>query len=382
MFDAAIVGAGPAGAATAIHLAERGLRVVLLERSQGDRRKACGEGIFPRGLEELRRLDVHPQVEALGAPLSGVRFHARPYEATATFGAGSRGLGMQRSDLDPLLRRRAVEVGVGLRLGTGVRSLVRGRGRFTGVETEDGERIEAAVVIGADGLRSRVRRLAGLERPQRRRRYGISAHLQLSAPVERFVDIHFHDDAEVYVTPVGPTTVNVAMLFRRGMRAASGGPSEAFRGLLQADASLAGGTLLDEPVAAGPFPAASRRPWRDNLVLVGDAAGFVDAISGEGISTSLLSARACANAVVGHLGGDPEQAFERYARRRGGLARNADLLAHLSLVLSSRPWLARHSVRNLMRQPETFRRLLGVSAGNLRLTDLRARDLLALAAGV
>lgn len=382
MFDAAIVGAGPAGAATAIHLAGRGLRVVLLERSLGDRRKACGEGIFPRGLEELRRLEVHPEVESLGAPLSGVRFHAEPYEATATFGGASLGLGMQRTDLDPLLRRRAVDVGVDLRFGSGVRSLVRGRGRFDGVQTEDGERIEAAVVIGADGLRSRIRRLAGLERPERRRRYGMSAHLQLAGSVEPFVDIHFHDDAEVYVTPVGPSVVNVAMLFRRGMRASSGGPAEAFPGLLQSDTSLASGVLLAEPVAAGPFPAASRRPWRDNLVLVGDAAGFVDAISGEGISTSLLSARVCADAVAGYLDGDSDQAFRRYAKQRGALARNADLLAHLSLVLSSRPWLARHSVRNLMRQPETFRRLLGVSAGDLRLTDLRPRDLLALAAGV
>ncbi|PKN80236.1 MAG: hypothetical protein CVU47_09410 [Chloroflexi bacterium HGW-Chloroflexi-9] len=382
MFDAAIVGAGPAGAATAIHLARRGMRVVLLERTQGDRRKACGEGIFPRGLEELRRLEVHPAVDSLGAPLTGVRFNAAPYQATATFGGGSLALGMQRTDLDPLLRRRAVEVGAELRLGASVRSLVRGPGRFTGVETEDGERIEAAVIVGADGLRSRIRWLAGLDRPQHRRRYGISAHLQLPRPVDPLVDIHFHDDAEVYVTPVGPATVNVAMLFRRGMRSSSGGPTAAFRGLIQSHALLAAGTLLDVPVAAGPFPAASRRPWRDNLLLVGDAAGFVDAISGEGISTSLLSARACADAVVRYLDSDLERSFERYARQRGGLARNADLLAHLSLVLSSRPWLARHSVRNLMRQPETFRRLLGVSAGDLRVADLRPRDLLALTVGV
>ena len=386
--DVAVVGASLAGAATAIHLAEAGHRVVVLERHAEDRRKACGEGLFPRGVAQLERLGLLDEIQRLGQPLAGVRFHAGEHVAEARFGGGgATGLGIQRAHLDPLLRARAREVGVDLRPGVSVRSLLVEGNRLCGVRTASGDEVRARVVVAADGLRSRLRTQAGLDRPASTTRYGVSAHVRLPANAGPFVDVHFEDGFEVYVTPVGGRVVNVAMLLRRrAMPRFAGRLAEAFEEVLGASGVLpVGAALADEPLAAGPFPARSLRAWRQNLVLVGDAAGFLDAISGEGMSTTLVSARRCALAVSEYLvsgsAGDAG-AFRRYDRSRRSLVRNADLLARVSLALSSRPALARHAVRNLSKQPATFERLAGVSAGELRLRALRPRDLWGLALGV
>lgn len=382
MFDVAIVGGGLAGATTASHLAEAGHRVVVLERAHPYHRKACGEGLFPRGVAELERLGLKDAAISAGTELHGVRFHAGPHTAGAAFDERGIGLGIRRSELDPLLRDHAIASGAELR-DVAVRSLLRADNRYEGVVTESGEIIEARVVVGADGLRSRVRQQAGLDRRAAGLRYGVSAHVELRTVPEPYVKVYFDLGHEAYVTPVGGAVVNVAVLMRRAAMHAFGGASlnPAFRAILDRHGEFANCTLLDEPIAAGPFPARSRSEWRDNLVLVGDAAGFFDAISGEGMATTLVSARWCAEAIHGFLAGD-ESAFSRYGSNRRALSRNSDLLARLSLFLSSRPALARHSVRNMQRQPATFARLVGVSAGQLGASDIRPRDLVALAVGL
>ena len=159
-------------------------------------------------------------------------------------------------------------------------------------------------------------------------------------------------------------------------------PSAAFQRELNGHGVLAGAELLDAPVATGPFPAACSRAWRDNLVLAGDAAGFFDGISGEGISAALLSARACAGAVGDVLRTGDRRALRRYDGERRTITRNSDLLARISLILAARPALAHRAVANLARRPQTFARLVAVSTGDLPLGALGARDLLALACGL
>ena len=152
--------------------------------------------------------------------------------------------------------------------------------------------------------------------------------------------------------------------------------------VLRAHAALGEGfELLDEPLAAGPFASSCTRPWRANLVLVGDAAGFFDGISGEGMSLALVSARDCAEATGRFLREGSYDAFREYAARRAALVRNSNLLARVSLALGSRPALARMAVRNLQRQPKTFEKLVAVNSGEAGLSSVRPRDLLALATG-
>jgi flavin-dependent dehydrogenase len=196
--------------------------------------------------------------------------------------------------------------------------------------------------------------------------------------------VHFQGGYEVYVTPVGDRLVNVALLMgRKNAARLSGQVAPAFEAMVGAGAGLPeGARLLDEPLASAPFPTSATRAWRDNLVLVGDAAGFFDGVSGDGISLALQGAKRCAAAVHRYLGdGDPRH-FAAYDRDLRAEARNSTLLARVVLSLASHPAIGRRVLANLRQRPQTLARLVEISQGRLDFKSLRPRDLLALALGV
>jgi menaquinone-9 beta-reductase len=238
--------------------------------------------------------------------------------------------------------------------------------------------------VGADGIGSRMRRAAGLERPGHSTRYGISAHVMLERDAGEVVDIYFERGYEIYVTPVGPRLVNVAVLAERGQLGSLHGDAAGwFERLISGHPALGGQAVVqDDPLVAGPFGVRCTRPWRGNLVLVGDAAGFSDPISGEGMSTSLVSARLCAEAVQRYLATGDEAAFQVYAKARRALVREADVLAKLSLLLAARPVAARLALRYLAGHPQLFARLVATSTGEAPMRLPRPSDLGALVGSV
>lgn len=384
MYDAVVVGGGLAGATTAYHLAVAGRQVLLLERSETYRRKACGEGMFPRGVRELRRLGLLDEVRSQGSELTGVRFHSESTQVEAPFGPGmASGLGIQRTELDHRVLEHARTAGVDVRTGVTVRGLYTAGSVVTGLETSGGA-VAARVVVAADGIGSRLRVQSGLDRPHRGDRYGVSAHVRVDHDPGSLVDVYFHGGYEVYVTPVGGPVVNVAVLAKKRLLGEAHGDLPTwFKGMISRATSEFGADveLLDPPLAAGPFGSACVRPWRRNLVLVGDAAGFFDAINGEGMSLTLVSARDCAAAVSDYLERHDEAAFRRYGERRRALVRNAELLARLSVTLAARPRIARHAIGNMARRPRAFARLVAISAGELPMRALRPSDVRALMIG-
>ncbi|HEY7801946.1 MAG TPA: FAD-dependent oxidoreductase, partial [Dehalococcoidia bacterium] len=234
MHDVVIVGGSVAGASAAIHLARAGHDVLLIERSRDHRRKACGEGVFPAGVRELADLDVLDRLRKNASELGELRFIAGPHIATAPLGRdGAHGLGVQRSLLDPALIGAAEAAGASVRRGIAARGLVRSP-EGVAVRTDAGI-LHARFVIAADGLRSRLRRDAGLERPTRARRYGVSAHVRLLSLDPSRVDVHIERGRELYITPVGGNDANVALLVGRdAMPAFAGDPAAAFRRELDA----------------------------------------------------------------------------------------------------------------------------------------------------
>lgn len=310
--DAVVVGGGPAGLAFAAAAAERGLSVSVLEKGSGPPDKACGEGILPAGLRALDALGVLPLLSPADAvPFREIRWFD-PSGATVHVPLPAPGgLGVRRTALAAALASRAARAGVEVVHGAEVRSHARAGDRVVAT-TAEGRRFEARVLVAADGLASAVRRREGLDAPaSARARYGLRRHFAVP-PWADAVEVHFADGCEAYVTPAGTRRVGVAILFERDAGARYDEMLRRFPGL----AALLDGAPYDSaPRGAGPLARSARARVADRLVLLGDAAGYLDAVTGEGVSLALGCALDLAallpDALARGAGADALRPYER-----------------------------------------------------------------------
>jgi flavin-dependent dehydrogenase len=379
--DVAVVGGGPAGLAAAIAAAGRGFSVVVIERRGWPQDKACGEGLMPSGLHALERLGVRALLDpAECAPIVGVRYVQEDGSvADAHFPKESGGgLGIRRLALSAALLRRAREAGVELRAGAQARGVVRRSDRIE-VVLEEGDPIAARLVVAADGLASPLRRAEGLELPPNGpQRFGVRRHYRRPA-WSPFVEVHFADGFEAYVTPAGAERVGVAFLWD----ARSAGPPGSFPSLVDRFPSLrgqlAGVTPDSEPRGAGPLRRRARARTADRLVLLGDAGGYVDAITGEGLSLAFSCAEALAAVLPKALAeGATRASLRGYERAFSRAFRRYALLAGGLVLLTRFPAARRRLVRLLGHHPRTFSRILHWATREPALADPAARRELAL----
>ncbi|WP_405147951.1 NAD(P)/FAD-dependent oxidoreductase [Sphaerisporangium sp. NBC_01403] len=329
MIDVLVAGGGPAGLATAIHATLAGMEAVVVEPRSAPVDKACGEGLMPTGVAALRSLGVRVE----GWPLLGIRYVDERRRAQAAFREGP-GLGVRRTALHAALAERAAEVGV---------KVVHGRvgGVRQHADSVEAAGLRARWLVAADGLHSPLRGLLGLELASRApSRYGQRRHYRV-APWSDFVEVHWAARAEAYVTPVGEELVGVAVLSseRRSYEEHLAG----FPALL---------ARLEGPAAtsvrgAGPLRQRVSARVAGRVLLVGDAAGYMDALTGEGVSLGLLSARA----LVGCLRAGRPEAYERAWRR---LSLRHRLLTGALLAARRRPGSARLIVPAAQRLPVVF----------------------------
>ncbi len=341
MPDVVVVGGGPVGLATAIAARGAGLSVVLLERSRPPIDKACGEGIMPDGLAALAALGVDLD-GATSLPFRGIRYVEGELTAEAPFPDGP-GRVMRRTALHAALARRAEEVGVDLRWGTTVEAIA-------GEEVVTGPRaLRGRWIVGADGLHSRVRRWAGLAgRPARRRRFGVRRHFRVR-PWADHVEVHWTDGCEAYVSPVADDEVGVAMLWS-GERADFDRLLARFPALV---ARLSGAAASSRDLGAGPLDQRPAAVARGNIALVGDAAGYRDAITGEGLALGLAQARSLAAALAA---GD----LAPYTREAHRAATLPFAIIRALLFFERRRRLRRRLLATLAAEPELFARLLAI----------------------
>lgn len=297
MIDLIVAGGGPAGLATAIHGARAGLDTVVVDRRHGPIDKACGEGLMPHTIRHLTEL---------GVPLRGKEFRGITYldatrRAEAHFRSGT-GMGVRRTVLSDALRETAEAAGV---------RIVRGD---IGEVTQDGDSVRcgefrARYLAAADGLHSPIRRSLGLDRPATgRRRWGIRRHYQI-APWSDTVEVHWAKDTEAYVTPVADDSVGVAILTSR--QGKFGDHLLDFPALTR----RLDGVPHGKERAAGPLRQRVTRRAAGRVMLVGDAAGYVDALTGEGLGIAFGGAELVVKAVLADAPEDYDRQWRAMSRR-------------------------------------------------------------------
>ena len=341
--DVLVAGGGPVGLAAALEARARGLTVSVVEPRRTPVDKACGEGLMPGAVRSLTRLGV----EVAGFPLEGIRYVGVDGATSAAhaFTAGP-GRGVRRTDLHAALAARAAGAGVEVVPGR-VRDVVQDGARVRALVTDAGERgeIDASWLLACDGLHSPVRRQLGLHAGSDGRRYGQRRHAALP-PWTRHVEVHWSAVAEAYVTPVSGGEVGVAVLGPRGL---------AFEQALQSFPALVdrlrGAEWVTPVRGAGPLRQRVRSRVSGRVLLVGDAGGYVDALTGEGLRIGLASASAAADvAARGDASG--------YDRTWASLTRDYRWLT-AALVGATRVDAVRHGlVPAAARLPGVFGRLV------------------------
>lgn len=271
MIDLLVAGAGPAGAATAIRAALAGLSVVVVEPRQSPIDKACGEGVAFSATEYLQRLGVHLE----GRPFYGIRYLDSTHVVDARFHSGP-GLGVRRTTLQRALADRLAELEVPV-IPTRVETITQNQHSITAAG------ITAHYLAAADGLHSPIRRQLGLgvARAEDGPRRGLRRHFTVR-PWCDLVEVYWSSLGEAYVTPVADDLVGVAIL--TSARGSFVSHLEAFPALKR---RLAGASEATSVMGAGPLRQHVRGRVAGRVLLVGDAAGYVDALTGEGIAVAL-----------------------------------------------------------------------------------------------
>lgn len=378
--DVVVIGGGPVGAALAMLLGRAGRRVIVLERSRFPRDKPCGEGLMPGGVAVLRRLGVDLGREGFPA-VGGVRYRLRGGgSARGSFRSGP-GFGVRRTRLDALLAERAAATpGVAMLIGCAALTASAGKAGAR-VETESGE-LRAAALVAADGIRSPTARWLGLPRAWKGPpRYALVGHLTQAGEQWDEIVVSLLGAVEVYAAPSGPGEVLVALLGARGsLRHPGRSVVQSYRTIVgQAHPELEDAPLTTPLRGAGPFRVAPGKVAHGSAFLVGDAAGFVDPLTGEGISSGLAQAETLARYLLAERAAEPGGAAAAYSAWHARQWRRRRLVAGVALALSGSATLARRALTGVGRRPAALQSLLEVNDGTRRLGSLSPRDWAALA---
>jgi geranylgeranyl reductase family protein len=321
-----IAGAGPAGSIAALVLARAGVRVTVIDRAQFPRDKLCGDTVNPGAMAILRRLGVaHVADDGLAVHgmvvtgESGVRCQGR-------YADGLVGRALRRHQLDERLLRAATDAGATIEERTLVREPIVENGRVRGVVVSgpDGHArsLDARMVIAADGASSRLARALQLSRHSARpRRWAVGAYFEgvdAGTPGPPVGEMHVRSDRYVGVAPLSNDVTNVCVV--TADRAALRDPARLVCETLRRDAILAprfsSARQVTPPVCLGPLAVDNVACGMPGLLLAGDAAGFIDPMTGDGLRFAFRGGELAASAALMALEQGHDNVHEWLARAR------------------------------------------------------------------
>ncbi|MCA9507122.1 MAG: NAD(P)/FAD-dependent oxidoreductase [Myxococcales bacterium] len=300
-YDVVIVGAGPAGFACALKLAQKNLSVALIEKNQLPAGKPCGEGILPNGVNQLKSLGI---LDFIGDDqqhkIDGIRYITAKHQAKASFINGV-GLGINRVVLSSAFKKSLNQYPnihlIKAEFKNYENSIV------TVKEENLMRHIKTKFLVGADGLRSKVRSNLGIEiKKPYFKRWALTAHMPIKAWTS-LVEIHLDKNIEAYVTPTGKNEINVVFMWDRSKKLPAKG-KDLFFALIdnfpKLKKQMALYDLSHKAFAIGPFHYRAKNFFsKTHAALIGDAAGYIDPLTGEGINLGLYQGQ-----LLAHIIGD------------------------------------------------------------------------------
>lgn len=351
---ALVVGAGPAGTALALALDARGHRVLLIDKARFPRDKCCSEYASPATLAEINALPVGDLLSTLGSsPLTGSTIHTDRGDAlSGGFPGGATGRALPRRAFDAAMVRAAEARGVAVHEQTRLVRFARdadGTMRAT-IECDGTVRdVRCRVLVGADGLRSRVARTMGNARTRGLQRIAFVTHIGAVQHLGTRAELHVGPEGYVGLNPIAPGRVNLALVTRFADAAAARGNAAAYlRERIAAWPALRDridpSSIGDDVMVTGPFDHRSRRVTADGIALVGDAADFFDPFTGEGIWAALVGSRLLATTLDSLLGNSApvtDRALAPYHAARRTTFRGK--------------WIVERTIGHAMRWPALFR---------------------------